>query len=452
MSNLQDPIGCLEGVGDLNVFGSQYAMRIWLGSGQARQRAADAGGHHRGHRGAEHASGGGTGRARCRPPAVRCSTRRSPRVRACTTAEQFRHIIVKTQRDGSTVRLDDVARVELGAESYDDHAPQRPSGLGHRDSARAGCGCAAHVRAGEERGRPAIEKRSPAATSTRFPLDSTDFVKLSIEEVIWTLAEAIILVVIVMFVFLQTWRATLIPAIAVPVVLLGTFGVLAVFGFTINTLTLFAMVLAIGLLVDDAIVVVENVERVMQRKSPASTAREATIKSMDEIQTALIAIALVLSAVFLPMAFFGGSVGEIYRQFSVTMVAAMLLSVVVALVLSPALAATLLKPPSEHLHARRKRITQVMHSYGDRFQAWFDRMADRYRNGVQKVLDHARELDGRLRRAHRSACGGVPDSADQLPAQRRSGARAAAIHVAAGRHAAAHARGGSRDRALLPQR
>ncbi len=286
------------------------------------------------------------------------------------------------------MRLEDVARVELGAESYTTIT---------RLNGHPGSGIAIQLAPGADALRTSELVKNEVARQARnfpsgykyaFPLDSTDFVKLSIEEVVKTLAEAIILVVIVMFVFLQTWRATLIPAIAVPVVLLGTFGVLAIFGFTINTLTLFGMVLAIGLLVDDAIVVVENVERVM-REEPGITAREATIKSMDEIQTALIAIALVLSAVFLPMAFFGGSVGEIYRQFSITMVAAMLLSVVVALVLSPALAATLLKPPSEHLVARRRRITRVMHAYGDRFQAAFDRMADRYRNGVQKVLNHA---------------------------------------------------------------
>jgi multidrug efflux pump len=194
-----------------------------------------------------------------------------------------------------------------------------------------------------------------------------------------------------MFVFLQTWRATLIPAIAVPVVLLGTFGVLSMFGFTVNTLTLFAMVLAIGLLVDDAIVVVENVERVM-REEPGITAREATIRSMDEIQTALVAIALVLSAVFLPMAFFGGSVGQIYRQFSITMVAAMVLSVVVALVLSPALAATLLRPPSAELEARRTRFTRVMHQIGGRFFDWFERLSDRYRDSVRVVLDNPKRV------------------------------------------------------------
>src|SRR4029079_627886 len=182
---------------------------------------------------------------------------------------------------------------------------------------------------------------------------------------------AIILVVIVMFVFLQSWRATLIPAIAVPVVLLGTFGVLAACGFSINTLTLFGMVLAIGLLVDDAIVVVENVERVMH-EDPQISPREANIRSMHEIQTALIAIAMVLAAVFLPMAFFGGSVGEIYRQFSITMVSAMVLSVFVALVLPRALAATLLRPPGDALVARRKAFAVAMHRYGDRFHRGFE--------------------------------------------------------------------------------
>ena len=228
----------------------------------------------------------------------------------------------------------------------------------------------------------------PAGYRYTFPQDSTDFVRLSIEEVVKTLIEAIVLVVIVMFVFLQSWRATLIPAIAVPVVLLGTFGVLAVFGFSINTLTLFGMVLAIGLLVDDAIVVVENVERVM-REQPGISAREATIQSMGEIQTALIAIALVLSAVFLPMAFFGGSVGEIYRQFSITMVAAMTLSVVVALVLTPALTAMLLQPHDAELEARRAAVTQALHRLGQRFSAGFERLAERYRKTVGWVLDHS---------------------------------------------------------------
>uniref|UniRef100_UPI00286C160B efflux RND transporter permease subunit n=1 Tax=Sphingomonas sp. TaxID=28214 RepID=UPI00286C160B len=219
-----------------------------------------------------------------------------------------------------------------------------------------------------------------------YPVDATTFIRLSVNEVIKTLIEAIALVVIVMFVFLQSWRATLIPAIAVPVVLLGTFGVLAFFGFSINTLTLFGMVLSIGLLVDDAIVVVENVERVMA-ENPAISARDATIQSMGEITTALIAIALVLSAVFLPMAFFGGSVGVIYKQFSITIVSAMILSVIVALVLTPALTATLLKRREPH---DEPVWLQRVHGYGERFNGWFARTSDRYRDRVAKTLAHRR--------------------------------------------------------------
>ena len=390
VSNLQDSIGRLAGVGDMQVFGAQYAMRIWLDpsrlasyqliprdivsaiEAQNTQVAA-------GQLGALPASNeqmlNATVTARSR----------------LTTPEQFKRIIVKTQRDGSMVRLSDVARVELGSEGYTASA---------RLNGHPGSGMAIQLAPGADALQTAElvkaevarqAKAFPAGYEYAFPLDSTDFVKLSIEEVVKTLIEAIALVVVVMFVFLQTWRATLIPAIAVPVVLLGTFGVLAVFGFTINTLTLFAMVLAIGLLVDDAIVVVENVERVM-REEPGISAREATIRSMDEIQTALIAIALVLSAVFLPMAFFGGSVGQIYRQFSITMVASMVLSVVVALVLSPALAATLLKPPSAELAARRTRMTRVMHGFGDHFLRWFERLSDRYRDTVRRVLDNPTRL------------------------------------------------------------
>jgi len=387
VSNLQDSLGRLAGVGDVNVFGSQYAMRIWLDpsrlasyqlmpsdvvsaiEAQNTQVAA-------GQIGALPSTAGqmlnATVTARSR----------------LTTPEQFRRILVKTQPDGSTVRLSDVARVELGSENYTTVT---------RLNGHPGSGIAIQLAPGADALRTSELVKAEVAQQAKsfpqgyryaFPLDSTDFVRLSIEEVVKTLVEAIVLVVIVMFVFLQSWRATLIPAIAVPVVLLGTFGVLAVFGYTINTLTLFGMVLAIGLLVDDAIVVVENVERVM-REEPGITAREATVRSMGEIQTALIAIALVLSAVFLPMAFFGGSVGEIYRQFSITMVAAMVLSVVVALVLSPALAATLLKPHHEAVASRRTAFSKTLHRYGDKFQSGFDRMAERYRNGVARLLNRA---------------------------------------------------------------
>ncbi|MDI1294381.1 MAG: efflux RND transporter permease subunit, partial [bacterium] len=220
----------------------------------------------------------------------------------------------------------------------------------------------------------------PHGYTVAFPRDTTPFIKLSVEEVIYTLLEAVGLVVVVMFVFLQSWRATLIPAIAVPVVLLGTFGVLALFGYSINTLTLFGMVLSIGLLVDDAIVVVENVERLMEEEGLSP--RDATIKSMAEIGSALVGIALVLSAVLLPMAFFGGSTGVIYRQFSITIVSSMLLSVVVALILSPALCATLLKPVSEE--HRNKGIA-------GKFNRWFERLTNGYIRRVETVM-HRRAL------------------------------------------------------------
>ena len=244
--------------------------------------------------------------------------------------------MLKSQASGARVLLSDVARVELGAENYSTVS---------KFNGYPASGLAVSLAPGAdalktaELVRKVVEqaaKSFPPGYKYIYPVDSTDFIKLSVKEVVITLFEAIFLVVIVMFVFLQSWRATLIPAIAVPVVLLGTFGILALFGFTINTLTLFGMVLAIGLLVDDAIVVVENVERVMAEQ-PEVSPRDATIRSMDEIQTALIAIALVLSAVFLPMAFFGGSVGVIYKQFSITIVSSMILSVIVALVLTPAL-------------------------------------------------------------------------------------------------------------------
>jgi multidrug efflux pump len=388
VSNLQDALGRLPGVGDFNVFGSQYAMRIWLDPSKLTSyslmpsdiiTAIQA-------QNTQVAAGQIGGQPSASTQMLNATVTARSRL---SSPEEFRGIIVKTQADGSTVRLGDVARVEIGSESY---------GTVTRLNGHPGAGIALQLAPGADALRTSELVKAAVADQAKsfppgfryaFPLDSTDFVKLSIEEVVKTLVEAIILVVIVMFIFLQSWRATLIPAIAVPVVLLGTFGVLAACGFTINTLTLFGMVLAIGLLVDDAIVVVENVERVM-RENPGTQARDATLRSMHEIQTALIAIAMVLSAVFLPMAFFGGSVGEIYRQFSITMVAAMLLSVVVALVLSPALAATLLKPPDAEQVARRRPVTAAMHRAGDRFHRGFERMADRYRDTVMRVLKHGR--------------------------------------------------------------
>jgi multidrug efflux pump len=387
VSNLQEPIGRIAGVGDFRVFGAQYAMRIWLdpyklagvklvpgdviSAIQAQNTQVAAG-----QIGALPSSEGQMLNA-----TVTAHSR-------LTTADQFRKIILKTQTDGSKVLLGDVARVELGSENYSTLSRLN----GHPAS-----GIAVNLAPGADALKTAELVRSailnasktfPAGYEYAFPNDSTAFIKLSVREVVQTLVEAIILVVIVMFVFLQSWRATLIPAIAVPVVLLGTFGILAVFHFSINVLTLFGLVLSIGLLVDDAIVVVENVERVMHEE-PGISPRDATIKSMDQVQTALIAIALVLSAVFLPMAFFGGSVGVIYRQFSITIVSSMMLSVIVALVLSPALAATLLKRPGEEHHAGNV-LDRLLTKFGGRFNAWFDRTADRYQRGVAWVISKMR--------------------------------------------------------------
>ena len=384
VSNLQDPIGRIAGVGDVNVFGAQYAMRIWLDPYRLSSyklmpsdviAAIEA-------QNTQVAAGQIGGQPSPDTQMLNATVTARSRL---TSPDQFERIIVKTQTDGSKVLLRDVARVELGSENYTTVS---------RLNAHPAAGIAIQLAPGADALKTAelvkaeVERRAPsfpAGYKYAFPNDSTNFIKLSVEEVIKTLIEAIILVVIVMFVFLQSWRATLIPAIAVPVVLLGTFGILAVFGFTINTLTLFGLVLSIGLLVDDAIVVVENVERVMEEE-PDISPHDATVKSMSEIQTALIAIALVLSAVFLPMAFFGGSVGVIYRQFSVTVISSMILSVVVALVLTPALTSTLLKRPEKDRGESGNRFTRTAHRYGDKFNGWFDRTSDRYRDGVKRVI------------------------------------------------------------------
>ncbi len=340
-SRLRDPLSRVDGVGSVDVFGGQYAMRIWLDPFKldnfklmpadvrnavlAQNVQVPAG-----QIGAQPAIAG---------QALNAIVTAQSRLQ---TADQFGDIVLKSQPDGSVVRLRDVARVEMGADAY---------GFVTRLNGRPASGIAIRLAPGANAltTADAVKKRArelaanfPPGVKLSFPVDTTAFIKLSIRQVVVTLIEAVVLVVAVMFLFLQNWRVTLIPAIAVPVVLLGTFGVLAAFGYSINTLTLFAMVLAIGLLVDDAIVVVENVERVMSEEG--LPAREATIRSMSEITSALVGIAVVLTAVFLPMAFFGGSTGAIYRQFSITIVSAMVLSVLVALTLTPALCASLLKP------------------------------------------------------------------------------------------------------------
>ncbi|MGZ6014521.1 MAG: efflux RND transporter permease subunit, partial [Phenylobacterium sp.] len=387
VSNLQEPIGRIAGVGDIRVFGAQYAMRIWLdpyklagvklmpsdviSALQAQNTQVAAG-----QIGSLPSNAGQMLNA-----TVTAHSR-------LNTVDQFNKIILKTQSDGSHVLLSDVARVELGSENY---------GTISRLNGHPASGIAVSLSPGAdalktaELVRSAITERAksfPPGYAYAFPNDATAYIKLSVREVVQTLIEAIILVVIVMFVFLQSWRATLIPAIAVPVVLLGTFGILAMAHFSINVLTLFGLVLSIGLLVDDAIVVVENVERVMAEE-PGISPREATIKSMDQVQTALIAIALVLSAVFLPMAFFGGSVGVIYRQFSITIVSSMVLSVFVALTLSPALAATLLKRPGTEHHSGNF-LDRGLTKFGGWFNHWFERNAERYHNGVKWVISKTR--------------------------------------------------------------
>lgn len=341
VSNLQDSLSRVDGVGETTVFGAQYAMRIWLDPNKLNnvglmpsdiQSAIEA-------QNAQVTSGEiGSQPARANQYLNATVTVQS----RLETPEQFENILLRTNSDGSAVYLRDVARVEIGAENY-----QNVTTLNGYPAAGISIQLASGANALKtaENIRTEIERLTPQFPSglvAAYPRDSTPFVLVSIEGVIDTLIEAILLVVVVMFLFLQNWRATLIPAITVPVVLLGTFAILSVLGYNLNTLTLFAMVLAIGLLVDDAIVVVENVERIMatERCSPV----EATLRSMNEITSALVGITLVLSAVFIPMAFLGGSVGIIYRQFTATIVSSMVLSALVALTLTPALCAHLLKP------------------------------------------------------------------------------------------------------------
>ncbi|HBW16286.1 MAG TPA: hydrophobe/amphiphile efflux-1 family RND transporter [Desulfovibrio sp.] len=369
---LLDPISRVDGVGETQLFGAQYAMRVWLDPHKLmnyRMTPADV-------RSAITAqntqiSVGQIGGTPAVPGQGMSFTILSQSL--LQTREQFERIVLRVEQDGSTVRLADVARVELGSENYDavSHFNGKPS-TGIAIKLATGANALDTVK----RVRTTMEglaKNLPEGIRCVFPYDTTPFVRVSIEEVVKTLAEAIVLVFLVMYLFLQNIRATIIPTIAVPVVLLGTFGALAAFGFSINMLTMFGVVLAIGLLVDDAIVVVENVERIMSEEGLPP--REATRKSMGEISGALVGIALVLSAVFIPMAFIKGSSGVIYRQFSLTIVSAMTLSVVVALVLTPALCATFLKPLHKHEHQAQGG-----------FFGWFNRMFDRTSRGYRKQV------------------------------------------------------------------
>ncbi len=389
-TNIQDELSRVPGVGDVNVFGSSYAMRIWLDpqklagvnlmpsdviSAIQNQNTEVAAGEIGGLPAPEGQMLNATVTAQSR----------------FQTPEQFRNIIVKSDPTGARVLLGDVARVELGADNYS--ATIRANG-------HPGAGIGISLEPGANALRTAnlvkakvkeIAPRMPAGYTYAFANDSTDFIKLSVKEVVKTLFEAVLLVVLVMFVFLQSWRATLIPFIAVPVVLLGTFAILYALGFSINTMTLFGLVLATGLLVDDAIVVVENVERLME-ENPDMSPRDATVASMEQIQMALVAIALVLSAVFLPMVFFGGSTGVIYRQFAATIVAAMVLSVFIALTLSPAIAANLLK--RNHATVEESWVGRKAPGLAHRVERgriWFNDSFDRFRdwfvNSVIRVVD-----------------------------------------------------------------
>ena len=375
-SNVKDAISRTSGVGDVQLFGAQYAMRIWLDANllnkyqltpldvinqlKAQNDQIAAG------------QLGGT-------PAI-TGQQLNASIIAQTRLkdpQQFARVTLKVNQDGSVVRLKDVARIELGGENYNMVTKingQAATGLGIKLATGAN---ALDTAEAIKTKLAQMQTFFPQGMKVVYPYDTTPFVKISIHEVVKTLFEAIILVFLVMYLFLQNLRATLIPTIAVPVVLLGTFAVLAAFGYSINTLTMFGMVLAIGLLVDDAIVVVENVERVMAEEHLPP--KEATQMSMQQIQGALVGIAMVLSAVFVPMAFFGGSTGAIYRQFSVTIVAAMALSVLVALILTPALCATLLKPHNPEHQAHQLR-----------FFTWFNKKFDdsthHYTQSVSGIL------------------------------------------------------------------
>ncbi|MBW8297296.1 efflux RND transporter permease subunit [Sphingopyxis sp.] len=386
-TNIQDPLSRVEGVGDVNIFGSPHAMRIWLNPQRLAAvslmpgdviAAISA-------QNSEVAAGEVGGLPSPQGQLLTATVTAQSRLQ---TPEEFQNIILKTLPDGSAVRVRDVARVEIGAESYSSvgRLNRQPSS-GMAISLSPGADALATVDRVKAR-MAELSRNMPDGLGYAYINDTTTFIRLSVSEVQKALFEAILLVIIVMFVFLQSWRATLIPAIAVPVVLLGTFAVFYLAGFTINTLTLFGLVLAIGLLVDDAIVVVENVERLME-ENPGMTAREATIQSMKELQVALIAIGLVLSAVFLPMAFFGGSTGVIYRQFSITIVSAMALSVFVALILSPALTSTLLKQRGhgEPPPPRFPRVDAALTRAKTWFNTSFERTTNRYVSSVERVVD-----------------------------------------------------------------
>ena len=375
-SNVKDTISRLNGVGDVQLFGAQYAMRIWLDANRLNKyqlTPVDVINQLKIQN--DQIAAGQLGGTPALPgQQLNASIIAQTRLK---DPEEFGKVTLRVNSDGSVVRLKDVARIELGGENYNVVARingKPAAGLGIKLATGAN---ALDTAKAIKTKLVELQPFFPQGMKVVYPYDTTPFVKISIHEVVKTLFEAIVLVFLVMYLFLQNIRATLIPTIAVPVVLLGTFAVLSAFGYSINTLTMFGMVLAIGLLVDDAIVVVENVERVMmEEKLPP---KEATEKSMSQIQGALVGIAMVLSAVFIPMAFFGGSTGAIYRQFSITIVSAMALSVLVALILTPALCATLLKPASAEHHEKKG-------GFFGWFNAKFDLSVNHYTNSVSGIV------------------------------------------------------------------
>ncbi|MBN3752403.1 efflux RND transporter permease subunit [Paraburkholderia sp. Tr-20389] len=375
-SHVEDPVSRVNGVGTVQLFGSQFAMRVWLDANKLNQYSLTPVDVETAltNQNVQVAAGslGGT-------PSVPGQVLQATITQATLlqTPEQFGNVLLKVSQDGSQVRVKDVARIDLGGENYNfdtKYNGQPTAGFGIQLATGANAlETAKLVRAKIDQ----LSKNFPHGLVVKYPYDTTPFVKMSIEEVVKTLLEGIVLVFLVMYLFLQNLRATLIPTIAVPVVLLGTFAIMSAAGFSINTLSMFGLVLAIGLLVDDAIVVVENVERVMSEEGLSP--REATRKAMGQITGALVGVALVLSAVFVPVAFSGGSVGAIYRQFSLTIVAAMVLSVLVALVLTPALCATILKPIPKGHHGAKT-------GFFGWFNRTFDNGRDRYHSGVQHVI------------------------------------------------------------------
>ncbi|MGQ4275830.1 efflux RND transporter permease subunit [Pseudidiomarina sp. E22-M8] len=373
-SNIQDPIARTPGVGNVQLFGSPYAMRIWLDPQKLtrfklttedvvlalrEQNNQVAAGRL-----------GGT-------PAVE-GQRLTASIIAQTrleSVEQFEQILLRVNNDGSSVTVADVAHVELGGENYGTIARyNREAASGLAINLATGAN-ALDTAAAVKETVAELEQFFPPGVELVIPYDTTPFVEIAITEVVKILFEAVVLVFLLMFLFLQNFRATLIPALAIPVVLLGTFGIMSAFGFSINTLTMFGIVLAIGLLVDDAIVVVENVERLMSEEKLSP--RKATIKSMSQITGALVAIGLVMAAVFVPMAFFGGSTGAVYRQFSITIISAMGLSVMVAIIFSPALCATLLKPVDHE--KQNKGILGA-------FNRGLNRLIESYTTSVQGII------------------------------------------------------------------